>query len=74
MSGDGEEEEKDAGHQGDKSRAHSAGPPTGRGAAPRIKTGCLPSAGRASAVIMRLITSNDMPVSMLMPDKVRTNQ
>src|SRR5271155_1149102 len=69
-----EEEKEDPGHQGDETSGHSAGPPTGRGVPAPLGTGCTPSADEASAVIIRLMTSSAMPVSMLMPEKVRTTQ
>src|ERR1700747_727222 len=74
LGGDGEEEEEDPGHQSDKARTHSAGPPAGIGAGPRAGMGALSSAGRASAVIIRLNTSKDIPMSMVMPLRVRTSQ
>ena len=69
----GEKEEKDAGDQSHKARSHSAGPPAGIGFIP-LRIGSLASLGRVSAVIIKLITSRDMPISMLMPDNVRTTQ
>ena len=70
---DGEKEAEDAGDQSHKARSHSAGPPAGMGVMP-LGIDCLASLGRVSAVIIRLITSRDMPISMLTPDNVRTNQ
>ena len=70
------EEEDDAGHQGDKARAHCGGPRQREPAsAPSAGRGSTLAAGpAASAVIIRLMTSSDMPMSMLMPATVRTNQ
>jgi len=59
-----EEEEADTGHQRDKARVHRTG----------TATGLTLSAGCEIAVIIMLMTSSDMPVSMLMPETVRTNQ
>ena len=70
---DGEKEAEDAGDQSYKARSHSAGPPAGMGVMP-LGIDCLASLGLASAVIIKLITSRDMPISMLMPDNVRTTQ
>ena len=69
----GEKEAENAGDQSHKARSHSAGPPAGTGLIP-LGSNSLASLGRVSAVIIMLITSRDMPVSMLMPENVRTTQ
>ena len=69
----GREEAEDARDQDDEAGAHSAAPPAGTGAAPKPARSSA-GAGRASAVIIRLMTSSVMPMSMLMPATVRRNQ
>ena len=70
---EGGEEAGDAGHQENKPGAHWATPPVGTGAGPNAGRSAA-VAGRASAVIIRLMTSSDMPISMLTPATVRTSQ
>src|SRR6266545_5066662 len=53
---------------------HSAGPPAGTGIAPGGSRGSAATTGLVNAVIIRLTTSRDMPMSMLMPESVRTSQ
>ena len=68
-----QEEKENARDQGNKSRAHQAAPPAGTGAAPNAgRSASL--AGRANAVIIILMTRSDIPMSMLTPATVRTNQ
>src|SRR6266498_4004216 len=53
---------------------HSAGPPAGTGIAPGGSRGSAATTGLVNAVIMRFTTSRVMPMSMLMPESVRTSQ
>ena len=68
-----QEEKENARDQGNESRAHQAAPPAGTGAAPNAgRSASL--AGLVNAVIIRLMTRSDIPISMLMPPTVRTSQ
>ena len=68
-----QEEKENARDQGNEARAHQAAPPAGTGAAPNAgRSASL--AGLVNAVIIRLMTRSDIPISMLMPPTVRTSQ